>query len=180
MARVRGTDFFDARGFVRDAHGAAAHERVLDALPSEAQGLWRGPLRQASWYPIEALRLYLRTARGLLEPDAPDFYLRQGRDAARRQKGGALASMVATPALRMRLAPLVWRLFYDVGHLEVLGRDPATVVCRIHGFPASPEMCERFRGIWEGMASTPTGERRVEEPRCVLRGDPFCELIFVT
>jgi hypothetical protein len=176
MAHLRGRDLIDAQAFIRDGYGALAHDRVVAALPPEARDIWTRPLQPVSWYPIEALRLYLRAARELLDPGSQDFFFRQGCDAARRQRAGPIAGMVATANLRMRLAPVVWRMYYDVGRLEVVGTDPETALSRIHGFPASPELCERFRGIWVGMTSTDAKAVRIEESRCVLRGDPYCEL----
>lgn len=173
MVRVRGVDLLDAEAFVRDGYGADAVERVFAALDEESRAVFSRPPHGHDWYPLEALRSYLVTAKAAVAPDETDFYRRQGRFAAERRKRGPLQSMVATPELRMRLARTVWRMFYDGGRLEVVGDLADTAVARIHGFPARPELCERFRGIWEGLAGPGA---RAEEARCVLRGDPFCEL----
>jgi hypothetical protein len=119
---------------------------------------------------------YLATAKRVLDPGAVEFFRAQGFDAALRRRRGPLSSMVSTSQLRMRLARVVWRMFYDVGRLEVVSDRPEGATTRIHGFPATPELCERFLGIWEGIASRPGVRPRAEELRCVLRGDPYCEL----
>jgi hypothetical protein len=82
--------------------------------------------------------------------------------------------MVATPEMRVKMASTVWRMYYDVGRLEVVGDRPDTAAGRIHDFPTTPELCERFRGIWEGIASSAEHAVVARETHCVGRGDPFC------
>jgi hypothetical protein len=100
---------------------------------------------------------------------------RQGRFAGERQKEELLGPLVESSETRARLAPTVWRMFYDVGRLEVVvdAQGPAS---RIHGFPATAESCARFLGIWEGIASSPGSPAVAEETRCVRQGDAFCEI----
>jgi hypothetical protein len=176
VGNVRGVDLVDAQAFVRECYGVEAPGRVLAALDTATRELLAGRVREVGWYPLSALVSYLTTARRVLDPDAADFFRRQGFDAAMRRRSGPLASMISSRQLRMRLVRVVWRLFYDVGRVEVTGDRPEATTTRIHDFPASPELCERFQGIWEGMASGPEGRARAEELRCVLHGDPFCEL----
>jgi hypothetical protein len=118
---------------------------------------------------------YLRTARRVLCPEDAGFYRRQGRFAGSRQKGSFLGTMAASPERLMVMAPTIWRMYYDVGRLVVVGDTPATAACQLHDFPTTPELCERFLGTWEGVASTPERPARAEETRCLLRGDRFCQ-----
>ena len=150
-------------------------ETVLSQLAGPDQVVFRGSIREVEWYPLEALVAFLRTAKAALAPEDPAFFERQGRFAAQRQKEALLGVMVTTPEARMMTAPTIWHMFYDVGRLVVCGDDPVTAVSRIHDFPTTPELCGRFRGIWEGMASTTERPAVATETRCVLRGDPFCE-----
>ena len=176
MAGVRGTDLLDALAFVRQGHGPDANDRILIALDPSTREILGKPVREEEWYPLEALASYLVTAHRLLEPEATDFYRRQGFFAAQRRKAGPLSVMVESSEHRMRLAPTAWRIFYDVGHLEVVGATAPEATARIHGFPATPELCERFLGIWEGLSSEPGRRARAEEMRCVRKGDPYCEI----
>jgi hypothetical protein len=176
VARVRGTSLIDAQAFVRDKYGPEAVARVRKGLPAKTRPVFQHAIREVGWYPLESLTAYLVTARTLLDPDAHEFYRAQGYYAARRQKAGALKSMVSTLELRMRLVRTIWRMFYDVGRVEVVGATEDNVVARIVGFPTTAELCERFRGIWEGMSSTEDRQATAQETKCVLRGDPYCEL----
>ena len=179
MAQVRGRDLIDAVLFVRQAHGRDAHDRVLEALGNDVPDAFRSELREPSWYPLDALTAYLRAAQRRLAPDNPRFFREQGFFAARREKATFLGPMVATAENRARLAPTAWRLFYDTGRLEVIGEPSGEERGRVHDFPTTPELCERFCGIWEGMASTAAQRARAQHPRCVLRGDPYCDFLVV-
>ena len=175
MACVRGRDLLDAVGFVRESYGASALERVVARLGEPELSCYRGSIREVGWYPLDALVAFLRTAQATLAPGDSGFCLRQGRYAAQRQREAFLGVMVATAESRAMTAPTIWRMFYDTGHLVVVGGDPTRARGQIHAFPTAPELCERFRGIWEGMASTADRPATATETRCVLRGDACCE-----
>lgn len=174
---MRGRDLIDALAFVRESYGAEAVEKAVARLGAPEQARFQSAFREVEWYPLEALVAFLRAAKALLAPDDASFFERQGRYAAQRQKNAFLSVMVGTPEARMLTAPTIWRMFYDVGRLEVVGDDPAAAISRILDFPTTPELCQRFRGIWEGLASTAARPAVATEPRCVLRGDPFCEFV---
>ena len=150
--------------------------RVFEALPADVRAQVEGRIQESGWYPLEVLESFLATARQVLDPASPDFFRRQGRFAAEQRRAGPLSVMVATRALRMRMARVVFRMFYDVGSLEVVGASPETARARIHGFPATALLCERFCGIWEGMESGEGVSVRAEETTCVRRGDAYCEI----
>ncbi|HJS57462.1 MAG TPA: hypothetical protein VKA01_05100 [Vicinamibacteria bacterium] len=175
MACVRGRDLLDAIDFVHESYGASALEHVVARLAEPALSCFRGSIREVAWYPLDALVAFLRTAQATLAPGDSGFCRRQGRYAAQRQREAFLGVMVATAESRAMTAPTIWRMFYDTGHLVVAGGDPARARGQIHAFPTTPELCERFRGIWEGMVSTLDQPASATETRCVLRGDAFCE-----
>ncbi len=176
MARVRGRDFVDAVAFVREEYGPEALERVLAALTPEARSHFAGSIREVEWFLLQDLDAYLKAACRILDPGSLELCRRQGRFAAQRQKADFLGPMVEGPEMRTRMAPTTWRMFYDVGRLEVHGDSPETAVGRIYDFPATPELCTRFLGIWEGIMSTPGMRAVAEEASCVRRGDAFCEI----
>jgi len=176
MASVRGRDLVESLSFVRESYGAEALERVLAALSPEVGSSFAGTIREAGWYPLELLVDYLKVACRVLGDDPVDFCRREGRFTAERQRTGFLGPLVASPAVRMRMAPTTWRMFYDVGRLEIIGDTPETAVGRIHDFPASAESCARFLGIWEGIVGSDDRPAIAEEVLCVRRGDPYCEI----
>jgi hypothetical protein len=175
MARIRGRDLIDAMGFVRESFGEEAPARVAAELEPSVCAVFEGSIRPTGWYPLEAFVTYLTTARRLLAAGDEQFFRRQGRYAGRRQKATTLKVMVDTMETMAKMAPTIWRMFYDVGRLVVV-RDAEGPRGQIHGFPATEDLCERFLGIWEGLSSTPEQPMIAEERRCVRRGDPCCEI----
>jgi hypothetical protein len=165
----------DAVGFVRESYGVSALEHVIARLDGPARACFCATIRDVAWYPLDALVAFLRIAKATLGPRDPHFCRRQGRYAAQRQKDAFLGVMVATPESRALTAPTIWRMFYDTGRLVVTGGDSAAARGQIHDFPTTPELCERFAGIWEGMVGSADRSVTATETRCVLRGDPFCE-----
>jgi hypothetical protein len=176
MASVRGRDLVEALSFVRENYGPEALERVLAALAPEARSSLAATIRETGWYPLQVLVDYLRTACRVLEAEPVEFCRREGRFTAQRQRSGFLGPLVTSAAIRMRMAPTTWRMFYDVGRLEVSGDNPETAVGRIHDFPATIESCARFLGIWEGIVGSADRPVVAEEARCVRRGDAYCEI----
>jgi hypothetical protein len=176
VANVRGRALADALLFVRESWGEAGLHRVVAELPAEAQAVCGGVIHDSDWYPLDHFVLFLQTARRLLAPDDPEFFRRQGLRAGQRQKAVYLGVMVATPELIAKTAPTIWRMFYDTGRLVALGQG----VGQIRDFPTTPELCQRFLGIWEGIISTPDNPVAVKETRCRLRGDDCCEMTLLT
>jgi hypothetical protein len=176
VANVRGRAIDDALQFVRESWGEAALQRVVAELPPEAQAVCGALVHDSEWYPLDHLVVLLRTARRLLAQEDPDFFRRQGFHAGQREKAAFLGVMVATPELISKTAPTIWRMFYDVGRLVALDHG----VGQIHDFPTTPELCQRFIGIWEGIASTPEKPIVAKETQCRLRGDACCEMRLLT
>lgn len=176
MANVRGRAIEGALDFVRESWGEAAVHRVVAELPPAARAVCGALIQGSEWYPLEHFVALLRTAQRCCAPDDPSFFRRQGLYAGRREKAHYLGVMVATPEVIVKTAPTIWRMFYDVGSLVPVGGG----VGQIRDFPTTPELCERFMGVWEGIASTPERPIIATETQCRLRGDPCCELTMST
>jgi hypothetical protein len=170
VPNVRGRALADTLEFVRETCGEDALDRLFASLEPAARGVLAGRLREAEWYPLDLLPSLLRSARDLFAPDDEDFYRRAGFYGAQREKATYLGVMVSSPEVIDQTAATVWRLFYDVGRL-----DMTAGLGRIYGFPTTPELCRRFAGVWEGIGSTPDLRLTATETCCVLRGGEYCE-----
>jgi hypothetical protein len=159
-------------GFVQEAQGEAGLAGVRAELHPDLRASFGETLRESEWYPLSQLVAFLAAAKRAVAPGDAEFYRKQGRYAGGRQKT-FLGAMVS-PEARAKLASTVWRMFFDVGTLTVVG-EGEEAASQIHGFPTTPELCQRFLGSWEGVASTPDHEAVATEARCVLRGDGYCE-----
>lgn len=174
---ARGVAVLNAIRFVKERYGEDAHATVLRALPSSRWGTFLGELREASWEPLEDFSAYLEAARRQLAPADAEFYRELGRFAGGlERKKAAFGIMVAEPSTSMRMGPVIWKAFFDIGELQVLIHSGREAVAVIRGFPASRALCERLRGAWEGLLATEQLEVVTDERACAARGDDRCEI----
>jgi hypothetical protein len=177
MPKVRGAMVLHAVRFVREIYGEDAHERVLKGVEPQHWGTLLGPVREASWEPVEDLVAYLSAARALLAPGDPAFFRTLGAFSGRLEREAAgFKRLVSDPSTAVRMAPRTWRTFYDQGHVEVMTDGPLEARARIFGFPASEALCERRVGAWASLVSYPGMGAVAEELVCGRDGSPFCEV----
>ena len=176
MVRVRGIAFVGAVQFVRDAYGAEAHERVVEALPAVSRAAFAAPLRDAVWKPLEALVLYAGTARELLAPADETFYARLGfRSGSVERSQGGFLPMVADMPTAIRLASVLWRSLYDTGRMSLTADGECRAVARVSDFPTTPALCQANCAALAGLLSSETRAVRTRQLACVLDGAPACE-----
>jgi len=164
--------------FVRTAYGHGACDTVSMSLPPAAARVFARAIAEGGWYPLDAFVEYLRAAKRCLGSGETDFFRRLGRYAGARQRP-VMGSLVATREMSMKMAPTIWRMSYDVGRLVMVGDGPGSAVSQIYDFPTTAELCERFLGSFEGVATTPELPARTLHTQCTLRGNPCCEFKLV-
>lgn len=178
MANVRGTAVLHSMQFIKERYGAAAHERILNALPLPQRTAFLGIVREASWKPVEGVVAYIEKARDLLAPGDPGFYKEVGRHAGRVTRATGFKAMLQDPEVSVRQATMLWHAFYDTGRLEIVTHGRTSLVARIHAFPApSRTWCERVTGFWEGaLLAYGAPAATAEERACIFLGSPYCEV----
>jgi hypothetical protein len=174
MANARGTLVLNSIAFIRERFGPEAHDKVLAALPRQHAGTFLGPLYEGAWKPLEDLLAYMETARKVLAPRKAHFYQSMGEFAGERdRKSTAFSIMLADFDTAARMAPLLWRSFFDAGRLEVIEKHASGATLRVYDGPASAALCERVTGSLAGQTGDPTV--RVEQVACRVDGRPYCE-----
>jgi hypothetical protein len=179
MAAVRGVFFLNTMDFIRGAHGADAHVRILNALPAERAAPWGRKISWSSWLSLDDLLAYMETARRLLAGADPEFFRRMGREGALRYRSRAIGMTLSDPELAADYGSALWHLLVDVGEMDVRPGAGDETLVRIRGFPAHPAFCQRILGAVEGILSVAQRPARVEKRACVLAGDACCEIAFV-
>jgi len=174
---VRGTFVLNTFDFIREHHGPAAHATVLRTLPVPRPSL--SEARETSWTPLEDLVAYMETAKAVLAPGDPDFYRKMGFYGGSHMRALWVGIAVSEPTRALRFCTILWRTFFDAGHLEVIESCPDGAILRIHDLPSAAAFCQRFLGSVEGLLSLSAVPVRVEDGACTSRGDPYCE-IFVS
>jgi hypothetical protein len=179
VAHIRGSSVLSTVRFVREHFGANSHAKVLEVLPARHCGTFLGPVREASWEPVEDLVAYMETARRLLAPDDQTFFKKIGVFAGHQTRDSGFKSLLGdSPEAAFKRAAVMWRSFYDVGRLEVASQAPGEIVARIREFPdTSRALCQRITGFWEGcLHVVGTEQPHVEERICALDGGAYCEM----
>ena len=161
--------------YVRETHGSDRQQAVVEVVPEPHRSTFLRPIREASGAGCRP-RCLPETAQKLLASGDALFFRRVGRFSGQLERGSqGFKVMVADPSTAMRMGPVLWRSFFDVGRLEVEILGPREARTRVFDFPASRALCERRAGAWEGLLSTPELRVEVAETRCCLSGSDFCE-----
>jgi hypothetical protein len=175
MARTRHTLLVNTIEYVSERFGTDAHARVVGALPAARAP--RARPSDAAWDPLEDLVAYMEAAQRLLAPDDAEFFRKLGYFAGCRDRATrAISVMVADLDTAMRMAPVIWRSFLDVGRLEVVAYAATGATLRLSDVPARPSVCQRVMGSIAGLLAVAAPGIRVAETACTSRGDPHCEL----
>ncbi len=79
-------------------------------------------------------------------------------------------------------APEYWKEYFDFGELEVVEYDKEKkyAIVRLKGYKFHPLLCFYHMGYFYQVAKVASGakEVKIEERKCVFRGDPFDEFYF--
>ena len=179
MVHIRGTSVLGTVRFVRETYGSEAHETVLAALPARHCATFLGPVREASWEPLEDLVAYMEMARTVLAPDEDGFYRRIGRYVGRQVGGSGFRFLMGShPHAAVTRAAFMWGFLYDAGRVEIVSKSEREIVFQIRDFtPPSRTHCERIAGFLEGCLDVQGADRpRVEEMACALAGADHCQI----
>ena len=83
---------------------------------------------------------------------------------------------IGTTQMAFKSAPNYWKNYFTGGKLEAFEFGENHLTLRIHDFKVHPIMCIQLSGYFLGVAIiTNVKDGRIEETRCVHRGDDFCE-----
>lgn len=175
-ARVKGQLLIARFDYVREAHGAQAVGRVLDALAAEDRERLHG-LARDRWYPFQLLMRLDRALADVFAGGQAAFFEELGRASARHRTEwlGEHAALVNPHAFLSRAAE-EHRRFHDFGR----------AVYRRTGFHSSdmtfseyPEVDQAFclasLGYFKGVLELLTGRpAQVDELACQCAGEPAC------
>jgi hypothetical protein len=179
MPRVRGQTVLNTIRFVKERHGAAAHERVLALLPAEVAATFLAQLRDASWKPLAHTVAYMETAQRLLAPQDAGWHRELGRFSGRAtSQSGFRFLLGSSPLQAMTRSAFIWRFLYDSGRVEVTSSGPGAIVLRIHDFrPGSRAWCQRIEGFLEAVLGlTEARAPAIAETACIFCGAAYCEM----
>lgn len=129
MGQVKGIWFVVARGYLQEHYGEAVLDRVANALPDSARGVFTDPLA-STWYDEEQLQHALAALRSEVAATPQEM-----RDVIRGCSQQAVnrffrAMMkLSSPGFILRQVPTMWRLLRrDDCQIEVTSARDSTLV----------------------------------------------------
>ena len=172
MATVRGNVILATVAFIEDRFGREAHEGVMGRLSPECARTFLTTARESQRGPLEHVFAYMQVAHELLAPGDEDFFRQMGSFGGQIHRDrSAYGVMVADRETGARMAPTVWRSFFDEGELEIARQEASLLVLRVTGFTSRASFCQRILGS----AAALFRASKAEHTACVLRGDAWCD-----
>jgi hypothetical protein len=179
MIHVRGITVENTMRFVKERHGAAAHDRIVASLAPECALSFGDTLRDAAWKPLDHVVAYMSEAQRQLAPGDGRFFHTVGRHSGHITGSSGFRFLIgSSPHTALSRAAFMWRFLYDAGRLEVVEKGPHAITIRIHDFPVTEQLwCSRIAGFLEALLEI-TGVRDgcVREQACRTAGSPWCEM----
>lgn len=185
MANIKGNALQGIKLYVQEKHGAAGLEKWLSALPPTEQTILRGLVLPASWYPVgiwhRCLDSYVNAfGRGDPEAFRPVAEFIAANDLTKIFK---LLLTLASPAMIVRRAGMLWERYYDVGTLSATELGPTEYLLHLKCNTQQDEganliICSVGVPAWLMRAATIAGARNIvgQHQACRFRGAAACEI----
>lgn len=177
MQQVKGAILKSRLAFAEEHGGAAAVQKVLNALPDEDRQTLR-TLMTAQWYPFELGTRLDQAIVATLGEGRQDFFLRLGEASAERNLAGVHQTFLVAgdPHAFLAKAPQIYALYYQTGRREYArtGEKEGELTTR-DAETFSGADCLTVVG-WHRRALEMCGasEVRVTEEECRARGGAVC------
>lgn len=165
--------------WVQLGHGAAGFERLASQCSPALRANMELGFAKARWYPLEQF---------IELNEQVDKVFGRGDQALVKQMGRYSADANLTTIYRLFFkvgsvrwilgrAVRLWGAHYDAGSFEVMTRGQRGAVLRMRGFPSPHRVhCLAVSGFIERALELSGGRRPiVNEAKCRLRGDEFCQ-----
>ena len=135
-------------------------------------------IRPAHWYRESLSVLAMVVAKNLFGwRDLFDF----GYRSPAFSFGVKVFIKLLPPPLFFNQVPKIWKKFLDVGSLEIsqYSEKRKRVVVRLKNYMFHPDMCPYFAGFFLKIAEYVIKHKKIkiEETKCMHRGDPYHEFI---
>lgn len=179
-SRIKGSILVSRLQWLRERGGDALVAKVLARLAPEDRKKLEDQILHVVWYPLE-LNLRLDDAIGeeCSPGDKRKVFLDMGRASADMNLTGPHKAFVKVgdPHALLKMAPVIYRSYYDAGSRSYEQTGPNSGVLRtIEADDTSPADCLTVVG-WHVRAIELCGGKdvRVLESKCRSRGDELCE-----
>lgn len=180
--KVKGIAIAIMPEFVREKFGPEGLARWLEALPQEAQAIFKGHILVSKWYPAaEAYHLPTEAmCRELYGGDLKGAW-ELGRYSADYALTGVYKAFVKSPVVTVNVghAGLMLPTYFQPATIEIVALEERRAVLRITRFEGSTHHIEQRIAGWmeRALEIAGAGSARVEIARSLARQDPYTEYL---
>jgi hypothetical protein len=179
--KANGTVFASMRLFTERNFGDKAVERCLATLSKPDRDLLAAAV-PVGWYPVSSVFRFLRAVDTVCGKGDLKLCHEIGRFSADWQLNSfhKLFLRFKSPAWLFDKGARLFNQYYNAGRFAVAPPEPGRMSGQLHDFIADEAFCARELG-WIERAVELTGGKGVtlSEPRCRIKGDPYCEYVAV-
>ena len=180
QGRVRGEKFKTHATYILLKKGDEGLKAIEKKMEEIGYPFKFKEIRSLDWYPVGYSPLVMIIAKNLFNWTDKDIF-DMGYSAPKCSFIFKMALRWAVSIKRMtEEGPGYWRKHYDFGEIKAvdINTDKKEVVVRISGFKLDPIKCPYLQGyILRMLQYVIKGEARIEESKCIHKGDDYEEYI---
>lgn len=169
--------------YVKDKNGKDGLAKVfneLDRCGYKIPDLLK--LDDMDWIPISLPNIFLVASVKTLEWDEKDLVELGRKSFSYKKMYKFFIKFFMSLEKTIDLGASSWKKHYSVGKIEIASYDKKNkeMTIRIIGYKSHPFTCLYHRGVFEKLIEICTGSDKVkvEETKCVFKGDPYHEYKF--
>lgn len=177
---IRGTALIPLQPFIEGRFGTSSWAAFLHQLPEETRDIYERPLIASVAYPLSAA---LDAIDSLVRLAGGGSTLREfavfNLDFATKMVFRAIFKL-GSPEFMVARSDQVWRKLYSHGRMSCATSRGRAIV-QLHGFQGLRPNYDRLllHSVEAVLIKAGAKMRGAEQVRCILRGDPCCELSYV-
>ena len=165
--------------YVKESRYPGGIPALLERLEPAARAHFRTKILSSNWYPYEAFLALLGAIDRELGDGDQALMPAIGEFSGRQDAGSIFRFVAALSSIEaiIRRADFLWQRYCDQGRFEVVDLEPGRLHLALADFPHIEHAhCSLIAGWIRGIGLAVGAERpRIEQVRCVHRGDPRCE-----
>ena len=179
---IRGTAFQTDAIFIKAHYDAEGLNHVESALAENGFKLKFDGIKAMEWLPLSARALEMLLLKDIFRFEEKDFYKMGEAGSKQSFIIRLLAKFFLSPETVFKSAPIYWSKYYSVGKIlpVVFNEGERFVELRLVDFKAHVYYCYYLAGFFRRLVqhNYPKDEVKVEETKCVFRGDDCHEYKF--
>lgn len=179
---IRGAAFQTDAEYIRTAIGSDGLRRIESALKIYGIQLSYDAVRAMAWIPLRTRALSMAMMHDFFGWQDRDFYAMGDVGSKHSFIIRLLAKFFASPRAVFNNAPVYWSKYYSVGRISPVrfNENDHIVTLELVNFKVHSMYCRYLEGFFRRLVqhNFPKHDVKVEETKCVFKGDEVHEYFF--